>query len=105
MIVRLKKDDTKAILTDALTVDGVAVNLTGATVFFVMKNAAMAVKRTATITNAVGGLVSYNLGVVPADVATIGLFNQEWEVLFADLTKLSFPNNDYNVVHILGDLG
>jgi hypothetical protein len=42
---------------------------------------------------------------IPEDMETKGKFKQEWEVVFNDGKILTFPNDGYNTVNILEDLG
>jgi len=102
-----KQHDTKITFTDTPTIDGVVVppaNLAGCTLSFLLKdqsNPANAIKKAATIN--VDGTFSYQ--PVPADVATIGKYQQEWEVIYPSGQILTFPNNGYNIVKIIADLG
>lgn len=102
--VNLKRNDTKGIFNDVLTVDGVAVNLSGILfLYFILRKPEKSIKQIATVTNAATGAVSYQ--PVAADVNASGKYRQEWEVVFADSRPLTFPNGDYNEVNILSDLG
>ena len=47
----------------------------------------------------VDGTFSYH--PIPADVANIGKFQQEWEVTYPTNQILTFPNNGYNMVKIM----
>jgi hypothetical protein len=49
------------------------------------------------------GTFSYD--PIATDVADIGKFQQEWEVIYPTGKILTFPNNGYNVVKIIADLG
>lgn len=101
-----KQHDTrtalKAIHKDST---GTPVNLTGATVKFLMKSAAGVVKvnRLAEIHNAVGGEV----WVVwqASEVDTTGVYRGEFEVTYADGKIETFPNSGYIVINIEPDLG
>lgn len=42
---------------------------------------------------------------VLSDVQTAGKFNQKWKVTFPSTKTLSYPNNGYNRVVIVPDLG
>lgn len=48
------------------------------------------------------GHVRYNWGA--SDTDTAGTYDAEWEVLFGDGTKQSFPNDDNLVINILPDI-
>jgi hypothetical protein len=104
MQITIKRNDTQLTFTDTLLVNGVPTDLTGASVSFILKNTATGVtrKRSATITNAEGGAVSY--APVAEDVATEGNFDQEWEVVWVGGKQLSFPTRGYNRVVIAADL-
>jgi hypothetical protein len=52
---------------------------------------------------ALPGQVEYQ--PIADDVATKGLFKQEWEVIFPSGEILTFPNDGYNTVTIWADLG
>jgi hypothetical protein len=101
--IKIKQNDTKGKFTDVLLLDGSAVDLTGAAVSFLMKNADLAIKRTAVIASPSTGAVEYQ--PIAADVAVAGVFRQEWEVIFPGGQILTFPNDSYNSVTILRDLG
>jgi hypothetical protein len=99
-----KQHDTKITFKDTPTIDGVPVppaNLAGCTVSFLLKDADLAIKKTAVIN--VDGTFSYD--PVPTDVSTVGKFQQEWEVLYPTGKILTFPNDGYNTVKIIADLG
>ena len=102
-----KLHDTKITFTDTPTIDGVVVppaNLAGCTLSFLLKdptNPAGAIKKAAVIN--VDGTFSYQ--PVPADVDTIGKYQQEWEVVYPSGQILTFPNNGYNIVKVIADLG
>jgi hypothetical protein len=102
----VKQHDTKITFTDTPTIDNVPVlpaDLSGCTVSFLLKDSTIpkAIKQLAVIN--VDGTFSYD--PVPADVADIGKFSQEWEVLYPTGKILTFPNNGYNIVKIIADLG
>lgn len=112
MVVRTKRGDTKCIFVDTLKVNGVAVDLTGSSVRFIMRRVskpAKIVNQAADITSPVTGDVQYE--PIDEDVDTEGKYEQEWEVTFPSTRKLTFPNADpsadapYNTVLIARDLG
>lgn len=105
MDITIKQHDTKGKFTDVLKLDGSAVDLTDCTVKFLMKKTGLAISRAAVITgpDPTAGNVEYQ--PTPDDVAVKGDFKQEWEVTFPDDSVLTFPNDDYNQIHILADLG
>lgn len=95
--------EIQATLTDAV---GAIVNLTGATVRFIMVNKAdstVAVDQPATIVNATAGTVKYTW--VSGDTDTEGNFNGEFEVIFLDGRSETFPNSKNIAIKIFADLG
>jgi BppU N-terminal domain len=103
--VKIKSGDTAVQFTGTCLQDGAAVDLTGATIKFLMKLVASpntAYSLTATIVSAAAGTVEYTQGVGFPTVA--GKYEQEWEVTFSGGTILTFPNGSYNYVTILDDL-
>jgi hypothetical protein len=99
-----KQHDTKITFRDTPTIDDVPIppgDLAGCTLSFLLKDADTAIKKAAIIN--VDGSFSYD--PVPADVATIGKFQQEWELVYPSGKILTFPNNGYNIVKIIADLG
>ena len=108
-LVTLKRNDYGAVLTDTLTINSTACNLTGATVYFCMtalddESEFTAVKRAATIVDADAGQVSAT--ILAADTATEGDYRQEWEVVYPSPAQtLTFPNDSYNTIRIIPDLG
>lgn len=101
-----KQGDTALICLDTLTdSSGAAVNLTGATVKFVMRarsSNAATTNNTATIVSAAAGTVSYTLGA--QDTALAGLYAQTWVVTFSGGTIETFPTVGYNTVEIQENL-
>jgi len=108
--VSIKRHDDKVEFADTLKVNGVPVDLTDCTVSFLLKKTGLAIKQAAVIVYPTEqadpdkrGKVKYH--VTPDDVAVKGKYRQEWEVVFTDDEILTFPNDDYNNVEILEDLG
>jgi len=99
---RIKSGDTSVVFTDTLLINDVAINLTGATVKFLLKDSAVSFSATATIVLASAGTVSYTVGA--GFPTTEGQYNQEWEVTQSDATILTFPNAGYNRLVIFDDL-
>ena len=103
-IFYIKRGDTSPRLVYKLFPD---VNLTGASAVFNMrkKGAANTVNRGAAtvVAPATGGTLSYPWA--PADTATEGQFEAEFEVTYADLTVETYPNNGFITVQIKEDLG
>lgn len=81
-----------------------AVDLTGASVQFHMKDAAGVVKvdAAASITDATAGEVEYAWQV--GDTDTAGRFQAEWEVTFPDATVRTFPTPGVTTVVIHGEI-
>lgn len=103
--LKIKSGDTSLEFTDTLMVDGVADDLTGSTVLFLMKkyrSPGTAYSFAATIVTAASGTVSYVPGVgFPTDV---GSYKQEWQVTYSNGKILTFPTDGYNTIEIVEDL-
>lgn len=101
----LKAGSTARKFYDQIQFDGTAVDLTGATVVFVLKNLStgVAARLSATIDAPASGLVEYTPSAT--DVQTSGNYHAEWEVTLASGAVLSFPENRNHHVRILEDLG
>jgi hypothetical protein len=103
MPITIKQHDTKITFVDTPKVDGVALtsgDLVGCALSFLLKSATVSIKAAATITGA-----TFSYDPVPADVSTIGTYQQEWEVVYPSGKILTFPNDSYNSVIIIADLG
>ena len=91
----VKQGDTANTLNAALTYnDGTAVNLTGATVKFVMRAytaANPAINAAATIVTPAAGTVSYTF--TAADTATAGTYEAVFQVTFSGGTTQTFPTD------------
>lgn len=104
----MKAGDTapvvRATLLDEL---GDPVDLTGATVKFVMATSTLprtvAVDSAATLADPVSGVVEYAWAA--GDTETPGAFLAEFEVVFADARIQTFPTEGYVEVTIVDDLG
>jgi len=98
----LKRGDTGPSLQGSIVDDeGNAVNITGASVQFHMRqrgSGSVKVDKPATISNASEGDVIYNWEV--EDTNEAGIFEIEWEVTFSDGTVETFPNQGFNVIRI-----
>lgn len=100
----LKTGDTAPPIEATLEVDGVAVDLTGASVRFHMQDSSGDIKvdAAATVVSAVDGTVKYVWAVADTDEA--GRFLAEWEVTFSDGTIRTFPTPGYTTVVVHGDI-
>ena len=101
-----KQGDTKITFSHTPTINDVPVlpaDLAGCTLKFILRiadDSLPAIERTATINPD----ATFSYQPIPADVATIGKYRQEWEVTYPDNKELTFPNNGYNIVKILESL-
>lgn len=109
----IKRGDTSpAIESELQDTDGNAVNLTGATVRFLMKERGgdLTVDGEADLAaDPTTGVVSYSwvaaVGETPGDTDVAGEYDAEWEVTFSDGTVQTFPNSTYLSVSVKKDLG
>jgi hypothetical protein len=103
----MKTGDTAVVLTSTLKDGlGVVVNLTGASVKFLMRRVGsrlLKVNGTGTVVTPLAGAVSYTWA--SADVNEPGLFDAEWEVTFSGGAKETFPNGRHLKVLITEQLG
>jgi len=100
----LKSGDIGIRLTDTLLKDGVPMDLTGATVKFIMKGRTGAAFVDDALFEESGqgpGEVAYEIGI--GFPTTSGVYQQEWEVTLAG-SVLTFPSDSYNEIQILDDL-
>jgi len=101
-----KQNDTApAIAEQFFDGTGTAVNLTGATVKFMMwapGDAAVKVNASATITDATLGKVSYTPN--STDTNTIGDYLVEWQVTFGGGAVETFPNSGWQKVRVVDDI-
>jgi hypothetical protein len=95
MAIQLKRNDTKDTISYTMTyADGTPVNLTGATVRFVMgKGKTLITSAAATIISATTGKVEYTLK--ESDTLVAGNYNAEFEVTFSDGKIKTFPSDGY----------
>jgi hypothetical protein len=100
MAIQLKRNDTKDTISYTMTyADGTPVNLTGATVRFVMgKGKTLITSDTAIIVSATAGKVEYTLK--ENDTLLAGNYNAEFEVTFSTGKVKTFPNDGYISIKI-----
>lgn len=83
--------------------DGNPVNLTGATVRFLMrKGDTVHIDAAAEIVDAAAGTVRYNRTAV--DTGTVGVYQAEYEALFSNGNRQSYPEAGYITVRIIDDV-
>jgi hypothetical protein len=100
MLTIVKKNDSYDVITYQLeNEDNSNVDLTGATVNFVMgKKNKLITNAPAMVTSATSGIVSYKL--TPSDTLISGTFLAEFVVTFPDGTQKTFPSNGYITVDV-----
>lgn len=100
----LKRNGTKEAIQATLSDQAGAVDLTGATVRFHMKNRAgtVVVDAPAEVVTPAGGVVRYQWQA--EDTAAAGDFYAEWEVTFADEKTQTFPNEHNVAIRIVADV-
>ena len=106
MTFYVKQNDTSpAMLATLQDADGNAINLTAASVRFHMRQIGrsdVAVDAPAVIVTPLEGLVRYNW--IAADTDTVGSYQAEFEVTYADSSIETFPNDGYIRVEIIDDI-
>jgi len=102
MIV-LKRGDTRPALKATLKSNGAPVDLSGASVRFVMKGQGLTIDRQAEIVDAAGGVV--RVVFEPGDTDQSGTYHAEFEATFSDGRKETYPSHGYVQIQILPDLG
>lgn len=105
MAFNIKQNDTspslQATLKDASLT---AINLTGASVRFHMKNldGTLKIDSPMDIVDATGGVVQYDWQ--SGDTDTVGSYYIEFEVTYSDASVETFPNNGNKVISIVREL-
>src|SRR5262245_18872926 len=96
--VRIKRGDVGVVFNDTLTADGPAVNLTGGSVLFLLRNneTGTVVSQTATLVTPASGVVRYTS--IAADLSTVGQYRQEWQAILAGGQIYTFPSDGWNEV-------
>ena len=102
-VIKIKRGDTARLLTDTLTLDGEAIDLTSAVVVLVWHDGDTAQRKTAAIMSATAGEVSYK--PTEADTETVAKIRLEWEITFGDGSVMTVPSEDYIILDIIADLG
>ena len=106
MTFYIKQNDTSpALLATLQDADGNAVNVTGGSIRFHMRqigSTAVDVDEAAVIVTPLQGTVRYDW--LAADTAEIGSYQAEFEVTYADASIETFPNDGYIRVNITGDI-
>ena len=101
----MKAHDRLPSIQATLTSGGTPVDLTGATVNFIMvptKGTTPMVDAAAVIVNATSGVVRYDWQT--GDTATPGTYQAEWQITFSDGRKQTAPTLTYHSISILADL-
>jgi hypothetical protein len=103
----IKAHDRMPIIQATLATNGVPVNITGATIKFLMAKGSypgdtLQVNAAATIVDAVNGIVSYSW--TSADTSIPGDYLAEWEVTYASGVQQTFPTADQLIVRVVNDL-
>lgn len=104
----IKQHDRLPSIEAQLTeIDGspLSAGLAGATVAFIMKpqqGGTVKVNAPAVIEDQAACLVRYDWAT--GDTDTVGDYNAEWQVTFADGRKRTFPTDTYNTVRVVADL-
>jgi transcriptional/translational regulatory protein YebC/TACO1 len=103
-LVTIKRNDTKDNIKATLSNESGPVDLTGATVRFLMsKRGIVKVDRQAQIQDAVNGIVW--MVFEQGDTDESGSFQAEFEVTFPDARVETFPNDSFILINIINDLG
>lgn len=104
MLGQLKRNDTNFVLDYAITeADGSVVNLTGATVTFIMgKKNTLITRARATVVSSSAGTVQYRF--TGQDTLLAGNFLGEFLVEFSDGTMKTYPSNSYISINIQANL-
>jgi hypothetical protein len=106
MTFKLKQNDTKIALKAVLENESGAVDLTGATVRFLMSDyqrSTVIIDNAAEIKDALTGEVWYVFN--STETANAGVFKSEFEATFSDGRVETFPTDGYTLIEIIRDLG
>lgn len=106
----IKAHDRLPSIAATLSASGAPLNLTGATVKFIMRakpagngaTPSAKVNAAAVVVDAANGLVRYDWLAVDTD--TPGSFQAEWQITWSDGKKQTVPTLTYHTVDVLADL-
>lgn len=99
----VKKGETARYFYDEIELDGVAVDLTGATVVLNLKiEGGAALSLPGEVIDAAAGQVKYQPS--GSDLGTVGIYQAEWRLTLDDGSLLIYPPDETYVVQILEDL-
>lgn len=101
----IKQNDTSpSLLATLRDFDGNAINLTGASVRFHMKdlNGTVKIDEAMTVTNPTLGMVRYDW--VTGNTDTVGTYYVEFEVTYSDNSVETFPNNGNKTISVVREL-
>jgi hypothetical protein len=105
--VTLKRNDRAPSIAATLKQAGTAIDLTGSTVkLFTRQHSNNELKidgASVTVVSPAAGTVRYDMTAV--DMDTAGQFDLEWEITLPSGKKTSVPNDGYDRLVILADLG
>ncbi len=105
-ITRIKRNDTAPAFTATLRDSaGDPINLTGATILFLMRNPrtrTLKVSGAMTIVSATAGTVRYDW--VAGDTDRAAVYQVEVQVTFSDTTIETFPNGSHHRLEVIKDL-
>jgi hypothetical protein len=103
----LKRNDRgRSLSAQLLNGDGSVIDLTGSTVKFIMRLSGATtakVNAAAVVVTAATGSVRYDWAA--ADTDTEGNYLAEWEITLPSSLKLTVPNQSYDQVIVVADLG
>lgn len=106
MAFNIKQNDTSpAIVATLQDANGTAIDLTGASVRFHMRaigSNQTTVDAAATVVTPLSGIVRYAWDA--ADTDTVGSYQAEFEVTYADASVETFPNDGHIRVEITDDI-
>jgi len=100
-----QNDSSPAMLATLQDAGGDAVSVNGGSVRFHMRpigSTQVTIDQAAVIVTPLSGLVRYNWQA--GDTATVGSYQVEFEVTYADATVETFPNDGYVRVEIIADI-